>query len=243
MSVTTAPKLQTRKGECEVCPNSSVITVILSGGGIWMCQQHWNEEQLTIAAQATIKEARKSDEATNVPYDVFVNVATPIVELVGAIQNDSTIPADQKNYAVVKEIESRIKSFTSAIFEDEKVIQAQIDAVKVKKSERMALIANAQNLVATLRADLRSQFGHLNVSMPAVTKTVKPAKSPVSNKPATGKPATKSFTRADLADLNEIADRYGVSSFTLKSMLLTSNTSMEDTAKELRRVMGLPPLV
>lgn len=235
MSVTTAPRLNTRKGECEVCEKPIMGTIIQSSGNIWMCQQHWNEEQLTIAAQATINASRHIDSGVTVRHDVFVSAATPIIELTGAIQNDASIPDAEKSYALVKEIDARIKSLTKAIFDDE-------ESLKEKKAQKMALIANAQNLVATLRADLRSQFGHLNVSMPAVTKTVKPAKSPVSNKPATGKPATKSFTRADLADLNEIADKYGVSSFTLKSMLLTSNTSMEDTAKELRRVMGLPPL-
>ena len=88
MSVTTAPRLNTRKGECEVCPNSGTITVIKSAGNIWMCQQHWNEEQLTIRAQATLNESRHIDSSVTVRHDVFVSAATPIIELKGAIQND-----------------------------------------------------------------------------------------------------------------------------------------------------------
>lgn len=221
--------------------------IILATSGIWMCQHHWNEEQLTLSAKETIAEARKSDEATNVPYDVFVNVSTPIIELTGAIQNDATIPAEHKNYAVAKELEARIKSLTSAIFTDEAQLKVQADAIKVKKAERMALIANAQNVVATLKSELRSQFGNLNVSMPASTRTPKPTKTPVqriksnkSNQPS--KPAKKSFTRADMADLSEVADKYDVSAFTLQSICQSQNVSFTEGAILLREMMGKPPL-
>jgi len=238
MASTNATRLVTRKDVCEVCKDSGVITVIQSAHGIWMCQEHWNQEQLTIAAQKTLDDSRKVDTGVTTRHDVFVSAPTPIIELKGAIQNDSTIPDGEKTYALVKELNTRLESLNKAIFDGEELVKAQ-------KAERMVVIANAQNLVATLRVDLRSQFGNLNISMPVTTRTVKPAKSPKlnkSDKPVKAvKPGKRSFTRADLVDLNEAAEKYGVPSYTLQSFLQNNDSSYEDGARKLAEMMGLLP--
>jgi hypothetical protein len=217
--------LQTmKKGDCEVCARTEVSIVLQKNGNIWMCDTCYAQDvavsQQNAHARTVIENARKADASIELKQDLFNAGTVSFVELQAAIENNTEIPADQKNYSVMVEVAARIEKLNVIIFTEEAALLA-------KKNERHALLVNAQNVAAKLHEKEREKFKQYDVNYKPVTpKSVKPkAVSP-----------KKGF---DKTAVFEAAKKYNVPAAQVQSIVLAKNLSPEDAAKHMATLMGL----
>lgn len=217
-------------GECEVCGKLDV-KVTLMHHNMWMCEDCAKTENEALArdahAKKVIEESRKVDSNINLKADVFLAKTVPFIELKAAIDNNSEIPADQKDYALFAECANRRKKIQEVIFHK----RQELNELEIE--ERMWLV-NAQNTAARVRADFRNrpEFAHLYVEY-------KPA--PITKKNKTTKPAgpsTSSFTAQDKKELFEAAKKYNLPSSGIQALKKSRpGKSYDDVAKELASLM------
>jgi len=213
-----------KKGDCEVCARTEVSIVLQKNGNIWMCDTCYAQDvalsQQNAHARTVIENARKADASIELKQDLFNAGTVSFVELQAAIENNTEIPADQKNYSVMVEVAARIEKLNVIIFTEEAALLA-------KKNERHALLVNAQNVAAKLHEKEREKFKQYDVNYKPVTpKSVKPkAVSP-----------KKGF---DKTAVFEAAKKYNVPAAQVQSIVLAKNLSPEDAAKHMATLMGL----
>jgi hypothetical protein len=157
----------TRKGNCEVCEVEA--TLYCGKGNIWMCAKHKAEDDAltTQNAKNVIEYSRKIDSIVELKADVFVSEATSFVALQAAILQNDEIPVDQKNSALLAEMDVRIKALTAAILTQKKELAARENA-------RIAMLHNAQEVAARLKESEKAKWKQYDINYP-VTPVKKPA--------------------------------------------------------------------
>jgi hypothetical protein len=212
------------KGDCETCDRTDVELTQMHHN-MMMCPDCVREEQAAIErnkhAVQVVADARKNDAGIELKQDLFNAGTVSFVELQAAIENNSEIPADKKQFAVMTEVAERIQKLDAVIFAEETALLA-------KKNERHALLINAQNVAARLHEKEREQFKQYDINYkPTAPKTIKPKAVKTTGK------------KFDKAALYEAAKKYGVPAPQVQSIVTAQNKSYEDAAKHLATLMGL----
>jgi hypothetical protein len=179
-----------------------------------MCDACIALEVAATAAIKTVEDSRRMDESIEVKQDVWNAATVPFIELKAAIDNNPTIPADQKDYALVKEAAARIDKMSAAIF------AAEAEIMKLK-NERHAWLTNTQQTASKLRSDIRAQFKQYDVNY-------QPAPITKKSKSATPVKSPKTFAKEAV---NEAARKYGVPASAVQMIILSKNVSAEEAAK------------
>jgi hypothetical protein len=205
------------KGDCECC-DSVAVDVTLQHGNMWMCAACSTKEQV---ATQLIEQSKTIDSAIVVKADIYNAKTVAAIELRGAIEADSSIPDDQKEYAYAKACFTRFQNMQKVIFDKR---QELLD----NENELRMWQVNVQTTAGKLRAEYREQFKMLDVSYQPVSitkknKSVKPVK------------AGKAF---DKAAVFEFAKKYDVPASGIQSIVISRNMSPENAAKELAKIMG-----
>lgn len=200
-------------GDCECCDRTDIV-VTLMHGNMHMCDECIAREVSATAAIKTVDDARKVDESIEIKQDVWNAATVPFIELKAAIDNNPTVPADQKDYALVKEASSRIDRMTAAIF-------AQEAEIMKLKNERHAWLTNVQVAASKLRADIRAQFKQYDVNY-------QPAPITKKSKSATPVKSPKTFAKEEV---NTAAKKYNVPASAVQMIILSKNISAEEAAK------------
>lgn len=213
-----------KKGDCEVCsrPDGLDTTLTLMHGNIWMCQTCREDEQKTVNtnAQNVVTYSRKIDAVIQLKPDVFVSEAVSFIQLQSAIDANADIPTSQKSYALLTEVDARMKILNAAIFEK----KAELVAVE---NERNALLHNAQQVAAKLRESERAKFKQYDVNYQP-----KPASKP---KPVSA--GKKTFSKTELFDA---CKKYpGLDASLVRTVIVSRNMSAVDAAKYMAEKMGL----
>jgi hypothetical protein len=162
-------KKDEKKGDCDVCERTDV-SITLHHGNIWFCEPCWTDEEkkLTANAKELIEQSHKIDEAVQVKSDLFNAATIPAMELRAAIQQNSEIPDDQKEYAFAKESMRRFELERDAVFSQRKELLERENVMKMWQ-------ITTQTAAGKLRAELREQFKALNVNyQPPASKITKP---------------------------------------------------------------------
>jgi hypothetical protein len=213
-----------KKGECEVCARTEVNLILQKNGNIWMCDTCYADDVATTEknthARAVIDNARKADASIELKQDLFNAGTVSFIELQAAIEANTEIPADRKNFSLMQEVAARIEKLNVVIFTEEA-------ALLQKKNERHALLINAQNVAAKLHAVEREKFKQYDVNYKPVTpKSVKPK-------------SVKTPGKFDKTAVFEAAKKYGVPAAQVQSVILSKNLSAEDAAKHMAQLLGL----
>jgi len=221
-------------GECDGCPKTNV-DLYQASRGMMLCKECHTQEQETISKQKEVKslleESRKRDAEITSKEQIFVADTVPAIELRGLIENDETIPAGEKDYAFVKECETRYTTLKAAMFTHRQEL-ARMEA------EARIWQVNIQTTAVRLHGEIRRKYEQFDIEYkPNVTK----AKTPVNKPVKTPTPKKKSFTKADLIELSTVCKKYGVGDhvFTVQSIVLNRNMSYDEAAKTLASKLGL----
>ena len=158
--------VQTKMGECEVCPKKDIT--ITNHRGIWYCDDCWTAEckavselqavpveNVTTPEQAEFNNAiqtynnayqaaREIGPTVAVRTDLFNAATTAIINIKASIDNDETI--QNKPYALATALLERFNLQKAVIFEmNEKIIAAG--------NEQKAIQVYLNNLANSLRAE------------------------------------------------------------------------------------------
>lgn len=215
---------KTKRGDCDACPKTD-IDVFPTHHGMVMCAECRDKEIAAVArskeAVAIVETARKVDTAIELKQDVFNATTVSFIELQTAIGQDDAIPADQKDYRVVKECADRIDRLTAIIFAEEAALMA-------KKEARHAWLVQTQNLAAKLRADVRGEFKQYDVNYnPQPPKSSKPkaVKAPSVSK------------KMDKTAVFEAAKKYGVPAAQVQGMVISLHISPDEAGRKLKELL------
>ena len=142
---------QMTTGDCECCDRINVAVVRRHNS--LMCAVCAKLEDDAIAKQKaidTIEKSHEIDATIQLEKDIWNAATVPFTELKAAIDNNPDIPADQKDYALFKEADNRIKQYDTAIIATKTTLMNQ-------QNERHAWVKNAQDLAAKLQGTYREK--------------------------------------------------------------------------------------
>lgn len=216
-------------GECDACPKTNVE--LKQHGSMVLCDTCYAAEVAVVAEtkriNAVIEQSRHTDQNITIKADIWNAATTDFMTLKAAIDNDESIPADQKDFKLVQECETRIKHLNQVIFSEEA-------ALNEKKSARHSWITQTTTFIGKLRADEREKYKKFDISytpasaLPkAVTgttrtrKTSDPAKKISDAKKISWKPV----------DLYKAAQKYGVDAVLVQMTATARNITPEEAAK------------
>lgn len=204
------------KGDCECCIEFTNVELFPVTGGMLACKRCKELSDAITTATKTVEVARKIDSAIELKQDIFNAETVSFAEIRAAIQNNPSIPDDQKEYAYVAECARRIDAISEVIFADEQALIA-------KRNQRYAWIVETQQAVARLRTEEQAKFKQYDVNFkPPTPKSIK-----------TTEP-TKRAPNVKTAELMAIAEKYGVPAAAVKAGMLAFKISAEESAKRLR---------
>jgi hypothetical protein len=215
-----SPLLKQVTGDCDCC--DSVNIVITMRHDMKMCDDCIAKEDAVVptiqSVDALIQQSRKMDDAIQLKQDVFNATSVAAIEIHAAIMNDPSIPDDQKDFMVVKELFRRQQHLQEVLFNERQSILQH-------ESEMRAWQVQTQEFAGKLRAELRAQFKVVDINYQPVTpKSPKTAKAP---KPSTGR------TRPNTKEVTEAAAKYGVVASMVAMVCDTRKLSPEAAAKFL----------
>jgi hypothetical protein len=167
-----------------------------------------------------LEAARQIDNSVEIKTDLFNAATVAAIELKAAIDNDDSIPADQKMYAYAKTCMERMQHMKRVIFEQRE------ELIKNESIARMWLV-QTQETAGKLRTEQREHFKNLDVSyQPVKVKQIKPKAASVPKK------------KMNLAEIKEAAAKYDLPAAAIQSMVVSRNMSPADAAIELAKLMG-----
>lgn len=209
-------------GQCEVCDKPDV-EVINTMGNIKMCADCKAEDDKVVlqtkAVTKIIEDSIKVDTSIQIKTDLFNAATVAAVELKAAIDNNPSIPADQKDYEFTKLCFQRFEHFSKVAFDK----HAEYVAAE---NEKRAWQVQTQTSAGKLRAEFREKFKNFDINyQPAVVKTPKPKEA---------KPKAKS----NIKEVKAAASKYGVDASAVQMMVLKRNLDAETAAKELATLLG-----
>jgi len=176
-------------------------------------------EAKTKEMNLVIQESRRIDSSIQVTSDIFNAKTVPIIQLKGAIAQNTEIPeGEQKQYALVKEIYDRMKHLSAVVFD----LQTQL---KEANANLRMWQANAQEEAAKLSAKYRAEFAEINIEYEP-TKPAKPAKDRASKGPKTPKVNKAPAAKWSVGDLKDAADRLGLKNYEVLRSLMIFNPGM-----------------
>ncbi len=216
---------QSKKGDCEVCDKPGV-DVWPTPGNIDMCADCKAEDDAIRSKASTvgniIEHSVKVDTSIEVKSDLFNAATVAAVELKAAIENDESIPADQKEFKYAQMCYDRFLHFQKVAFEKHQEYIAV-------ENEKRAWQVQTQTIAGKLRSEYRDHFKNLNVNYaPTPVKAIKEVAK-------TRKPKTA----AKVSESREAAAKYKVDSTLVHMMVTKRNMSAEDAAKELSLIPGM----
>lgn len=213
--------INTKTGDCDCCERTNVaLTRSTEQAGMMQCSVCYTDEQAAIAKRRSVEVIEQSiaiDETIVLQKDIHNASTVAFIELRAAIQNNDAIPADQKEYELVKMAAERIKIVKAAIIADEQALMA-------KKNEHHAWITQVQEVASRLRADYREKIKQYDLSYhpSGITKKEKSTTPSQSGKPG--------FKRAEVS---EAATKYNVDRMMVQFMVTQRNITPDAAAKEL----------
>lgn len=217
MALNIVPKVT--KGDCECC-DSTAVDVTLQHGNMWMCATCSEKEKV---ATKLIEESKVIDSSIQVKADIYNAKTVAAIELRGAIEADSTIPADQKEYVYAKMCYDRYKHIQEVIFNQRKELIANENEMRMWQ-------VNVQTTASKLRTEQREQFKTLDSSYQPV-----PQKTPKSRPIRTPKAVQRE-------EIHEAARKYGIPQLhnAIKMMVQTrAGMSADGAARDLAQKLGL----
>ena len=152
-----------------------------------------------------------------------------MVALRAAIDNDPSIPEDQKTYVYAKKCEEHMLHFRKVAFEERK---------KVTEAENAAVAwqVNCQSAVGKLRSDLQDEFKSLRVDYKPITP-----KSVKSNKSGPSSTNKSDSQKVSAVKAKEVAAKYGLEAFHVKMVAESRKLSVEEAARFLAIQLGKIP--
>lgn len=209
-------KIESKIDDCECCSRTAV-ELTLEYGNTWMCSDCKEKSVKAHSVNSVIAESRKIDSLIEVRQDVYNAATVPFIELKAAIDNDESIPADQKGYAFLKEVELRLEKFDKVTFDLK-------EALVNNQNERHSWAVSARDFIAKQRTELRNQFKQLDLNYQPKVKEIKPKPVPSGK---SGKASTY-----NKKELHEAATKYGIDPTTIRIVMSSKNLSAENAAKE-----------
>lgn len=209
-------------GECEVCDKPN-MEVFKTKGNINMCAECKADDDKIVlqskSVNAIMDDVAKVDTSIQVKQDIFNAATVPAISVKAAIDNDDTIPADQKEYRFTQYCHEQYMKFAAVAFDK----HAEYVAAE---NEKRAWQVQTQTSAGKLRAEYREHFKNLNINYtPATVKTVKPS---------VRKPKQKSSVK----EIKEASRKYGVDYSAVTMMVLKRNLDADTAAKELATLLG-----
>jgi hypothetical protein len=194
-------------------------------GNMWLCVPCRDVEikvmEQTKEVGSIIDSSRKIDESIELKTDIFLAKSIPAKELYASIQQDDSIPEDQKDYQFTKVCYDRFQHFQKVVFDTRKSLS---DA----ENELRMWQVNVQTSAGKLRTELREHFKNLDISYePRKLKTPKPAVQKTS-------PAKK-FSKAEV---NEAAKKYNVPAANLQMVATARNMTADEAGKFLSNLLS-----
>ena len=146
-----SPLLKQVTGDCDCC--DSVNIVITMRHDMKMCDDCIAKEDAVVptiqSVDALIQQSRKMDDAIQLKQDVFNATSVAAIEIHAAIMNDPSIPDDQKDFMVVKELFRRQQHLQEVLFnERQSILQHAFLLLSPIGIEVFPFFRPAQNMVA-----------------------------------------------------------------------------------------------
>ena len=190
-------------GDCECCPDSIDVDLTLRHN-MMMCAKCVTDD-----AKATIEASHVIDSAIQSKSDILVSPTVANIELKAAIQHNSDIADDMKQFEYTKEVYTRFKTMQEALSSKREEILALEQRVRDGQKE-------VQAEVAKLRPEHREQFAALDINYkPLKPKTIKSTNAGIPSK----------NTKAAREELKEACIKYGVDPVIVR-MNITKNPSL-----------------
>lgn len=218
-------------GDCECCDRTAVV--VTRRHNTLMCAHCIGLEQAAEARQKSVETIEKSheiDASIQIKSDIWNAATVPLTELRAAIQNNPDIPDAEKDYALFKEADARIKQFDAAIHAKKVEIMAAQDSLAIEKNARDAWVRNAQELAAKLQGQYREKAKQYDLSYKPVEPTKKVKK---------GKTIVVPTKHYRTPEVYAAAKKYDVPVVAVQSLLIAKNgMSPEAAAKDVAKLMG-----
>lgn len=219
------PKVKSIIGDCEVgsfCNNATNVEVTREHGNIMMCSICREHEIKAIerdnAAKATISQFQQASASVQIKQDVFNAKTVAAIELRGAIENNSEIPAESKELAFMEECKTHVLHFKQVVFDLQTSLADAQNSLAMWQTQ-------GQMSAGKVRVEARKGYELFDVNYhPEPGKKIKPVKVPVPH--VSAKQTTK--------DAREAAAKYNLPDYHMVHMWASSNhISHDEAAKQL----------
>jgi hypothetical protein len=178
--------------------------------------EHQSAENQQKRVNDLINRSREVDSSIQLKGDVFNAQTVAIVELKAAIDNDASIPAEQKKFKFAEELKSRYDHLKDVIF-------GIREELLKKENEMRAFQVNLQHMATQLRAEERDRLKLQDVNyQPSAPKVIKP--------PTTKTPKAK-FSKEEL---RAAAAKYGVPEAALQMLVVAKKMTPDEAGQHLK---------
>lgn len=218
-----------KRGDCEGSCDKTDVDIYLVHHNMWLCAECRDKEfaiiQQNNSVVKIIETSREIDSQIVLKTDILVAQTVPAMELRAAIDQDETIPQDQKDYRFTEECYQRYLKLKQVISEERKALQEKENLLRVWQT-------NTQATAGKLRADQREKYKELDFNYQP---------EPIKKQNKTTKVKTGKTPKFDKAAVMQAANKYKVPAHTVQIMVVTrkGEVTPEQAAMELARNMGL----
>src|SRR5262245_35870952 len=210
---------RTKLGECELCQKTVMLT--LRHNNIWMCDLCWDDQRRLM--NSTIEQAKHADQSIQLKQDLFNAKTIATMELKAAIDNDPTIPANEKDYRFTEVLQRRISHFTDVI------LTKRAELIEME-NEKRAMFSVLQQSAVRLSKEERNRLHIKDRTYPVKPiKPIKPAKD--------GTPSKGRKPKVDVEAARKYAAQYGVPAEVVIMLAGMNNITPEEAAKRLKKSM------
>ena len=204
---------KTLVGDCECCTSVNV-EIFQMHGNMLMCSECRDKEIALARINDQLEASRAIDASIQSKNQIFTAPTIPSIELKNLIQQNDSIPSNQKDFEYAREIATRFKHAQQVLFEKRKETLEQEKQVRDLQGE-------VQVAIGKLRGDLKAQFKELDINyQPIAPKTVKSPRVP----------STSSNSVASRKEVNDAAIKHGVLAAGVKFTMVAQNLSPESAA-------------
>lgn len=218
-------------GICECCPGSDTLVTYKT---MKMCRECYEKEkQLTEESilnakgrvadlNAAIRTAQSIDASIQVDTDRFNAATVSIAEIKSAIDADTSIPAEQKDYKLAELLMERYKHCKQVFFEAQ---QKAVEAGNYQRAIQTYLNAHANKLRQEEREKLKIQDINYKPNPVAATKSVKKISDPTKKK----------YTQKQIMDA---AKEAGAPLSVIQALVIAQNMSPEAAVNIFKQKMA-----
>lgn len=225
---------------CEVCPKVVLDTEIKVFKSMKLCVECYTKEVAFVNSTPTpavpenkVIAAQQIDATIQIRQELFNAQTVAILEIKKAIEEDSSIPADKKNFKLYEVLQERVTHFRKVIFE---MSEAMLNA----STEQRAIQTYMNEMHNKLRAEEREHFRIQSANyQPPIVKITKPKATKV-------KKFDKNELRAEFNKFIEECKAKGLADITaaikestIQTICVSRNITPKEALDEMRKNFGI----